>query len=113
MNPKSCLFAVALLTAGMAQAACYSVYKADGTLLQQSSTTPVDLTEPIGDTVTAKFGPGASMTVSDLAIYCRDKREVHAGPKSLAESVRQESEKSAGVGRKKNAEAVEATTAAR
>jgi hypothetical protein len=113
MNPKSCLAAVALLTAGMAQATCYSVYKADGTLLQQSSATPVDLTEPIGDTVTAKFGPGASMTVSDLAIYCRDKREVHAGPKSLAVAVRQENEKSAGVGRKKNAEAAEATTAAR
>lgn len=93
MNSKAWAIAAALLSAGMAQATCYSVYKADGALIHESSTTPVDLTLPIGDTVPEKFGPGATMTVSDLGHYCKDRREVQAAPKSLAEAVRAEGER--------------------
>lgn len=75
MSRKACLAALAaLLSAGMAQATCYSVYKADGSLLQEGPTTPVNLALPIGDTVPAKFGPGTTMTVSDHAVFCKDRR---------------------------------------
>jgi len=93
MNRKAWLLASAFLVTGVAQATCYSVYKADGTLLQQSSTTPVDLSEQIGDTVPEKFGRGATMTVSDLETYCKDARERKLGPQSLADSVREEEAK--------------------
>lgn len=93
MNRKSWLLAASLLASGMAQATCYTVYKADGTLLHESSTTPVNLALPIGDTVPEKFGPGAMMTVSDQGTYCRDRQQVQAAPQSLAEAVRAEGEK--------------------
>ena len=93
MNTNPWLLAAALLAAGTAQATCYSVYKADGTLLHESSTTPVNLSLPLGDTVPEKYGPGATMTVSDANVYCRDKREVQAAPKSLAEAVRADTHK--------------------
>jgi hypothetical protein len=80
MSRKACLAAAAaLLSAGMAQATCYSVYKADGTLLHESSNTPVNLALPIGDSVPEKFGAGASMTVSDHGVFCKNRgREVSA-----------------------------------
>jgi hypothetical protein len=75
MSTKTLLAATAaLLCAGMAQATCYSVYKADGTLLHESSNTPVNLALPIGDSVPEKYGKGATMTVSDLDVYCKDRR---------------------------------------
>jgi len=74
MSRKACLAAVAaLFSAGMAQATCYSIYRADGTLLREGSTTPVNLSLPIGDTVPAQFGSGASMTVSDHSVFCKDR----------------------------------------
>jgi hypothetical protein len=83
MSTKAYLTALAaLLFAGMAQATCYSVYKADGTLLHESSTTPVDLALPIGDTVPMKFGPGAAMTVSDHSVFCTDRRADTAADKA-------------------------------
>lgn len=92
MNRKAWVIAAALLAAGTAQATCYSVYKADGLLIQESSTTPVNLALAIGDTVPEKFGPGATMTMSDHGVYCKDRRETQAAKKSLAEAVRAEGE---------------------
>lgn len=108
MNPKAWLVAAACLATGMAQATCYSIYKADGSLLQQSSTTPVNLSQQIGDTVPEKFGPGATMTVSADNVYCRNAQERQAAPKSLADAVRQEQTKSELAGTKKDAPAVDA-----
>jgi hypothetical protein len=92
MNRKAWVIAAALLAAGMAQATCYSVYKADGMLIQESSTTPVNLAQQIGDTVPEKFGAGATMTMSDHGVYCKDRRETQEVKKSLAEAVRAEGE---------------------
>lgn len=103
MNTKPWLLAAALLASGVAQATCYSVYKADGTLLHESSSTPVNLSLPIGDTVPEKFGAGASMTVSDDSVYCKDKREAVAAPKSLADEVRAAAEKAEQVATAKQA----------
>lgn len=103
MNRKSWLLAAALLATGTAQATCYTVYKADGTLLHESSTTPVNLALPIGDTVPMKFGPGATMTVSDHDVYCKDRQEVQAAPQSLAEAVRAAGEKAEQVAAAKQA----------
>ena len=94
MNFKPFAIATALLSAGLSHATCYSVYKADGTIIQETSVTPVDLTLPIGDTVVAKFGPGTSMTISETAFYCKDRGvPVSGAPRSLAEIVRAEEEK--------------------
>src|SRR5206468_1844230 len=107
MNSRICLIAATLLLAGTAQATCYSVYKADGSLLQESSTSPVNLARPIGDTVTEKFGPGASMSMSDSNLFCKDRRgdgkdakdaqAVQAAPKSLAAALKAEEEQTAAV----------------
>ena len=111
MNPKACLLITASLVTGMAQATCYSIYKADGRLLQQSSTTPVNLELQIGDTVRQKFGPGSTMIVSADDVHCRNARERQAAPKSLADAVRQEETKSELV-RNKTAPAEDATKTA-
>jgi hypothetical protein len=74
--------AAACLLSGMAQATCYSVYKADGTLVREGSTTPVNLSLPLGDTVPEKFGPGASMTVSDHGVFCKDRGADSAADKA-------------------------------
>ena len=93
MNLKACMLLTASLVTGMAHATCYSIYKADGHLLQQSSATPVNLELQIGDTVQQKFGPGATMIVSADDVYCRSARERQAAPRSLADAVRQEQAK--------------------
>ena len=113
MNSKSWLLAAALLATGAAQATCYSVYKADGTLVHEGPTTPVNLALPIGDTVPQKFGPGATMTVSDHAIYCRDKQQAQAAPKSLAEAVRAEAEKAEQVAAAKSVPKAASTASAK
>lgn len=92
MNRKAWLLAAASFVALGAQATCYGVYKADGTLLQETDTTPVDLTQPLGDTVPVKFGPGASMIISD-GFLCRDRVVTPRMRDSLAEAVRAEQEK--------------------
>lgn len=74
MSKKACIAAAALLWAGLAQATCYSVYKSDGTLLYETSKAPVNLALPIGDSVPAKYGTGATMTVSDHGVFCKDRR---------------------------------------
>lgn len=93
MNRQALLLAAATLAAGTAQAACYGVYKADGTLLQETATTPVDLTHPIGDTVPVKFGPGATMTISEGVSYCRDASQDLGAQNSLAAAVLAEEKK--------------------
>ena len=116
MNRKAWIVAAACVSAAsMAQAACFTVYKADGTLLQESSTTPVNLALPIGDTVPEKFGPGATMTVSEHNFFCPDRHErMQSTRKSLADSVRADSEKAPEMVIKRRAEAPDATnTAAR
>jgi hypothetical protein len=96
MNPKASLLLAATLIAGTAQATCYSIYKADGSLLLESSTSPVNLSLQIGDAVTEKFGTGATMTVSDLHVYCRDASErLQHPPRSLADALVQEERKKA------------------
>jgi hypothetical protein len=90
MYIKFLAVAAALLSAAVAQAACYTVYKADGTLLQESSTTPVNLSLPIGDTVPEKFGPGTTMTISGGDVYCRDAKERQTARPSLADALHQE-----------------------
>ena len=87
MSKKSIVAAAGLLAAGLANAACYSVFKADGTLIHQSSNAPVNLSLPFSESVTEKYGPGASMTVSDLGFYCKDAREEIAGAKAAAGAV--------------------------
>lgn len=115
MNRNAWLMALACLASGLAQATCYSVYKADGTLLQQSSTSPVNLSGQIGDTVPEKFGRGATMTMSDSSVYCLSASERQRAPKSLADAVLQEENKRAAVAAKKKdaAPAGPTTTAAK
>jgi hypothetical protein len=74
MNSKAWMVAAVVLAAGSAQATCFRVYRADGALIQESSTTPVNLSLPLGDTVPQKFGGGAFMTMSDLTVFCKDRR---------------------------------------
>lgn len=74
MNSKAWMVAGAMLAAGSAQATCFKVYSGDGRLILESSTTPVNLSLPLGDTVPQKFGNGAFMTISDLAVFCKDRR---------------------------------------
>ena len=93
MNIKTWAITAALLTAGTAQATCFSVYRADGTVIHESSTTPVDLSQQIGDTIAIKFGPGASMTMSEHGVYCKDRAGVVGTGNSLAEAVRAEEQK--------------------
>lgn len=112
MNRKAWGIAAVLLSAGMAQATCYSVYKADGKLIHESSTTPVNLALPIGDTVPEKFGPGATMTVSDHGVYCKDQRDAQGPKTSLAEAVRAEGEKAQQVAAARQAAAVKTESSA-
>lgn len=83
MNSKAWMVAAAMLAAGSAQATCYRVYGGDGSMILESSTTPVNLSQPIGDTVPEKFGQGAFMTVSDLTVFCKDRRGA-GGQKTVA-----------------------------
>jgi hypothetical protein len=84
--------AAALLVAGGAHATCYSIYKADGTILLETSVAPVDLSQQIGDTVPVKFGPGTTMTMSGESLYCKESDAPQARD-SLAEAVRSAQEK--------------------
>jgi hypothetical protein len=96
MNPKAWIVAAACLTAGMAQATCYTVYKADGSVLQESSTPPVNLVLPIGDSVPLKFGAGTTMIVSDHSVYCKDRSGAQlddASPRSVAAVAQAETKK--------------------
>ena len=74
MNSKAWMVAAAMLAAGSAQATCFKVYSGDGRLILESSTTPVNLSLPLGDTVPQKFGNGAFRTISDRAVFCKDRR---------------------------------------
>lgn len=69
-------------------ATCYSVYRADGSLIEESSTTPVNLALSLSDTVPEKFGPGASLTMSDLGVYCKDRRGAPASQRAGADASR-------------------------
>jgi hypothetical protein len=84
MNSKSWAVAAALVATGAAQATCYSVHRADGTLILETSTTPVNLTLPLGDTVPEKFGQGAFMTMSDFGVFCKPRRGAPAPQKVVA-----------------------------
>jgi hypothetical protein len=112
MNAKAWLLIGATLVCGMAQATCYTVYKANGTVLQRSSTTPVNLSEQIGDTVPEKFGSGATMVVSDDGVYCKSASERQQAPKSLADAVLQDQSRKAAVAVKKDAAPADATKTA-
>jgi hypothetical protein len=74
MNSKAWMVAAALLSAGVAQATCFSVYRADGTLIQEGPTTPVNLALQLGDSVPEKFGEGASLTMSAADYTCKQRK---------------------------------------
>ena len=74
MKSKAWAVAAALVATSGAHATCYSVHRADGAVLLETPTTPVNLTLPLGDTVPEKFGPGAFMTMSDLGVFCKLRR---------------------------------------
>lgn len=112
MNPKACLLLAAALVTGMAHATCYTVFNAKGAVLQRSSTTPVNLSEQIGDTVPEKFGSGATMVVSDDSVYCRSASERQQAPKSLADAVLQDTNRKAATAVKKDAAPADATKTA-
>lgn len=73
MNSKGWMVATALLAVGTAHATCYSVHKLDGTLVLETSTTPVNLTLPLGDAVPEKFGQGTFMVMSDPGVFCKER----------------------------------------
>jgi hypothetical protein len=83
MNSKGWMVAATLLAAGTAQATCYSVHKADGSLILETSSAPVNLTLPVGDTVPEKFGQGAFMVISDSRVFCKERRVVHETPEAV------------------------------
>ena len=83
MSRNTWVAVTALLATGMAQATCYSVYKADGKLVHQGPDAPVNLALPIGDTIPAKFGPGATMTMSDPNLYCKSARAGASGEAAM------------------------------
>jgi hypothetical protein len=84
MNSKGWMVAAALLAAGTAQATCYSVHKADGSLVLETSSAPVNLTLPLGDTVPEKFGPGAFVVMSDSRVFCKERRVVQESQEVVA-----------------------------
>ena len=63
---------IACAVSASASAACFTVLGKDGKTIHQSSTTPVDLSMPLHETVPARFGPGTSMVFSmdTLATDC-------------------------------------------
>jgi hypothetical protein len=84
MDSKGWMVAAALLAAGTAQATCYSVHKADGSLILETSSAPVNLTLPFGDTVPEKFGQGAFMVMSDSRVFCKERRVVQESQEVVA-----------------------------
>jgi hypothetical protein len=86
MNSKAWVLAAAALSAGMAQATCYSVYRGDGALIREGSRTPVDLSLPLGDTVPEKFGEGASLTMSGSDHFCKERQGPGAARKLAMKS---------------------------
>ena len=54
-------FTATLLLAAGAQAACYTVVGAQGQILSETSTPPVDMSYPLHQTVPYKYGPGATL----------------------------------------------------
>lgn len=97
MSTKAWVVVAALLATGMAQATCYSIYKADGTLVHQTSSPPVNLSLPHGDSVPEKYGVGASMTVSDLGVYCKDQRGANLAASASAGEARRDEEQAESV----------------
>ena len=85
---KPALAAALLSATAMGHAACYTVFKADGTILLETSEAPVDLSEQIGDTIPARFGAGATMTMSEHGFYCGSRPGEIGTANSLADAVR-------------------------
>ena len=54
-----------------AHAACYTVYRQSGAIYRSTSS-PVNLSLPLSDTVPARFGPGASMVASLEELGCTE-----------------------------------------
>ncbi|WP_406626087.1 hypothetical protein [Acidovorax sp. SDU_ACID1] len=71
MRLTLCSLALALASmAPIAQAACYTVYGKDGSMIYRDQVTPVDLGRPVGDAVPERFGTGASMVFSATDLDC-------------------------------------------
>jgi len=58
--PLICIASLALASALPAQASCYTVYLGNS-IAYRSTTPPVDLSRPYGETVPWRFGSGATM----------------------------------------------------
>lgn len=67
--------AAALLLAAGAQAACYTVLDGRGEILSQTSTPPVDMSRPLHQTVTQRFGEGAVMVFGIMDENCGPEAE--------------------------------------
>jgi hypothetical protein len=88
MNMKKWAMAAVMLSTGVAQATCYSLYWSDGKLLTETSIAPVDLSLPLGEGLNERFGPDVTMVVSDHAVFCGKQEAVPVGHRSLADAVR-------------------------
>jgi hypothetical protein len=95
MNMKKWAVAAAMLSTGVAQATCYSLYWSDGKLLTETSIAPVDLSLPLGEALNERFGPDVTMVVSDQGVFCGKQEVVPVGHLSLADAVRAAGEQAA------------------
>lgn len=72
-----CLVVIGAALGVDARAACYTAYQGNN-LVFQSLNSPVDLSRRLGETVPARFGPGATMVISLDSEGCRETRGVAA-----------------------------------
>jgi hypothetical protein len=64
-----CLASLGIASALPTQAACYTVYLGSS-ITYRSTTPPVDLSRPYGETLPARFGSGASMITTNDETGC-------------------------------------------
>lgn len=81
--------AIALATTGLAlaaaaQAGCYTVFNADGRIVSQTSTAPVDMSLPLHETVPARYGPGARLVFGIAEDNCGPRGDPYADAQTRA-----------------------------
>jgi hypothetical protein len=64
-----CIASLGVVSVLPAQAACYTVYQSNR-IVYRSTTPPVDLSRPYGDTLPARFGSGASVIEANDETGC-------------------------------------------
>lgn len=75
MKKQLLILATALLAAAGAQASCYTVLGPKGDILSQSPNPPVNMSRPLHETVTNKYGPGAHMVFGIAEADCGQRVE--------------------------------------